>query len=111
MRSPFRSFRTMAPVVVAAAVAVATAGCARAQSPATVGPSGTGRVVQVTPADDGTTVSLHTGDTLRVLVGAPLGQSPLGWKVHDYPRGILQSIPEPKGSNRFEFVANAPGRG
>ncbi len=86
-------------------------GCATG-SKATSGPPPTsGRIVQVTPSDAGRTVTLQIGDTLRVLLGPPLGAPSPQWQVRDYPKDLLELRPVSDSLNRFDFVAIAAGTG
>src|SRR5207244_4056753 len=80
----------IAALAALAAAAILAAACGTA-TPASTAPSD-GTVVQVTPLNTGKTVSLHVGDTLRILLGPPIGPSALQWQVRRYPRDVLELL-------------------
>ena len=105
------SFMLRSPVLRAAAVAVLAAGCAMRTPPASQQFTPNGTVVQVSQAGVGKVVTLHVGDTLRILLGPPLGGTVLDWQVRAYPARVLSAPLPPKVGGRVEFVAQADGRG
>src|SRR5205809_183603 len=69
-------------------------------------------VVQVTPADTGKTIGLHVGDTLRILLGPPAGQSFLTWNLQSYPKDLLSVSPRDQmPRDEFDLVARSIGKG
>jgi hypothetical protein len=95
------------------AVGVLGAACA---TKAPTGATGTGQssptVVQVTPAQTGKTIGLHVGDTLRILLGPPAGQSFLTWNLQSYPKDLLSVSPRDQmPRDEFDLVAKAIGKG
>jgi hypothetical protein len=94
-------------------VGVLGAACA---TKAPAGATGTGQsspaVVQVTPAQTGKTIGLHVGDTLRILLGPPAGQSFLTWNLQSYPKDLLAVSPRDQlPRDEFDLVARAIGKG
>ena len=89
------------------------AACATKVSPGATGAGGSSpAVVQVTPADTGKTISLHVGDTLRILLGPPAGQSFLTWNLQSYPKDLLALSPRDQlPRDEFDLVARATGKG
>lgn len=71
----------------------------------------TGKVVQVTQADAGKTISLHQGDTLRILLGPPLGGNLFHWQLRRYPKDLLDLSSSDENRGRFDFVATTEGEG
>jgi hypothetical protein len=102
-----RSTRALA---VAAAVGLLGASCASKAGTAAQ-PSPNGRIVQITPVDAGKVTQLHVGDTLRIVLGAPLGGTVLNWKVRGYTRGVLSAPLHSAVEGRLEFLAQAQGSG
>jgi hypothetical protein len=105
-----RSASILAFVLVAGVLGAACA------TKAPTGAAGTSQssptVVQVTPSDTGKTISLHVGDTLRILLGPPAGQSFLTWTVQSYPKDLLSLSPRDQmPRDEFDLVAKADGRG
>jgi hypothetical protein len=106
------SFVLRSPVPLAAAVvAVLAAGCATRTSTASQPPMPNGTVVQVTQSGDGKVVTLHLGDTFRILLGPPMGGTVLNWQVRAYPNGVLSAPLRSQVEGRVEFVAQAEGTG
>jgi hypothetical protein len=96
------------PVLLAAAVFAA--GCART-SPSSQPPTPNGTIVQVSQGGAGKVVTLHVGDTLRILLGPPLGGTVLNWQVQAYPKRVLSAPLHSQVGGRIEFLAQAEGRG
>lgn len=86
------------------------ASCA-SKAETTAQPSRNARIVQITPVDAGKLTRLHVGDTLRIVLGAPLGETVLDWKVRGYTRGILSAPLHSAVEGRLEFLAQARGTG
>jgi hypothetical protein len=102
--------RSTRPLALAAAVALLAAACASKAGSAGP-PSPNGRIVQITPVDAGTVTTLRVGDTLRIVLGPPLGGTVLDWKVRGYTRGVLSAPLRSAVAGRVEFVALAQGTG
>ncbi|HEX9312128.1 MAG TPA: hypothetical protein VGA30_04795 [Actinomycetota bacterium] len=105
-----RSASILAFVLVAGVLGAACATKARTGAAGPIPPSAT--VVQVTPSDTGKTIGVHVGDTLRILLGPPAGQSFLTWTLQSYPKDLLSLSPRDQmPRDEFDLVANAEGRG
>jgi len=106
------SFVLRSPVVLSAVVgALLAGGCASKSPTAAAGATPNGTIVQITQGSAGKVVDLHVGDTLRILLGPPLGGSILNWQVREYPRGVLSAPVRSDDGGRVEFVALAEGTG
>ena len=109
VREP-RSASILAFVLV---VGVLGAACGTKASPGATGTSKSSpAVVQVTPADTGKTIGLHVGDTLRILLGPPAGQSFLTWNLQNYPKDLLSVSPRDQmPRDEFDLAATTIGKG
>src|SRR5205823_6528333 len=108
--------RAVLPAVLLAMVATgcaakgSTANPAGSGSPApSVSPNGT--IVQITQADAGRVTTLHVGDTLRILLGPPMGQGPYDWELRAYPRASMALLGKTPQREEFDLLAVAPGKG
>lgn len=102
--------RPVAGVILVAVIATA---CAERAIPATTSttPAPNGKVVQITPASSGRTITVHVGDTLRLQLGPPIGESIASWELRAYPRRILTLTANLPKLNRLDLLATSPGRG
>ena len=106
------SFVLRSPVVLSAVVgALLAGGCASKTPTAAPGATPNGTIVQITQGSVGKVVNLHVGDTLRILLGPPLGGTVLNWQVSAYPEGVLGAPLRSDVGGKVEFVAMAEGRG
>ena len=105
---------TWSPAVVAGllSLSIAAGACAsRGSAGSGTASSPNGKVVQVTMADSGRVVTLHVGDTLRILLGPPTGQAFLTWQLRTYPKDVLTPLPKSQAREQFDLLAASEGKG
>src|SRR6266508_5249693 len=112
-RDAVQKRRSASILVFVLAAGVLGSACGTKVSPGAAGTSSSSpAVVQVTPADTGKTIGLHVGDTLRILLGPPAGQSFLTWNLQSYPKDLLTVSPRDQiPRDEFDLVARATGKG
>jgi hypothetical protein len=108
--------RRLAVVAAVLAMSIVAGACAAESTSGTgagseVANSPNGTVVQVTMASAGKVVALHVGDTLRIFLGPPTGQSYLTWQVRTYPKDVLTLLPTNTQREQFDLLASAVGAG
>jgi hypothetical protein len=112
-RDAGRKRRSASILAFVLAAGVLGAACGTKVSPGAAGTSESSpAVVPVTPAQTGQTIGLHVGDTLRILLGPPVGQSFLTWNLQSYPKDLLMVSPRDQmPRDEFDLVAANIGRG